>query len=163
MIMYYSIDETGDVIACGITAEFGYPAEGNEPFDVSTAFNWRKDVATNDWISTVIDYQYIIIPSELIPSLTELAALVADIDVQNQFNVILSTTEITTREGITHKVPSDIVNMTPCKILKWKKGDDALLQGIIDVWNSQGDSRIIDFECKFDNLAYLDAFKVSKR
>jgi len=123
------------------------------PFD----YRFDSEEAYQTWLT---DFFYVIIPSELIPSLVDLSAFVEDIDVDNQFNVILSTTDITTRNAATYKVPCDVINMTPCKLLAWEAGDDTLLQGIIDVWNSQEDYRVIDFACKFDSYAELEAFKI---
>jgi hypothetical protein len=124
----------------------------DDRFDLS--FNSIEDY--NKWLT---DFIYIIIPSELIPSLVELSSFVEDIDVANQFNVVLSKTSITTRNAATYNIPCDVINMTPCKLLAWEKGDDDILQGIIEVWNSYEDYRVIDFACKFDSLPELEAFK----
>lgn len=122
------------------------------PFD----YSFDTEEAYQTWLT---DFIYVIIPSELIPSLVELSSFVEDIDVANQFNVVLSKTSITTRNAATYSIPSDVINMTPCKLLAWEPGDDAILQGIIDVWNSYEDYRVIDFACKFDSYAELEAFK----
>jgi len=149
-----------------ITGSFELIQRGGVEYMHIMAFSHYIDNYPFDFIKSEDDYQtwltdfiYVIIPSELIPSLVELSSFVEDIDAANQFNVVLSKTSITTRNAATYNIPCDVINMTPCKLLAWEKGDDAILQGIIDVWNSYEDYRVIDFACKFDSYAELEAFK----
>lgn len=154
----YKLNDNGRVLLYGEHVN-GVIPDGSEPFGMHNFSEYRKDQVTGQWVRDVVDLIYVIIASELIPSLVDLSAFVEDIDVANQFNVILSTTDITTRNAATYKVPCDVINMTPCKLLAWEDGDDAILQGIVDVWNSQEDYRVIDFPCKFDSYAELEVFK----
>jgi hypothetical protein len=148
-------EASSPIVRCGI--DYYMVAMADESYNYQL-FDYVFDSyeQLNQWLT---DFIYVIIPSELIPSLVELSSFVEDIDVANQFNVILSKTSITTRNAATYNIPCDVINMTPCKLLAWEKGDDDILQGIIEVWNSYENYRVIDFSCKFDSYAELEAFK----
>lgn len=107
-------------------------------------------------------YQYIIIPSSMVPLLTDMVGLVEDILPHLSFDVVLETTEITNRKGEVKKVKSKVINMTPCAIIEWEEGDDVLLQGIVDNWNSENASKQITFNCRFETLQKLESFRAEQ-
>ena len=159
--MYYKTDMDGNVISCGIYPEFGDKTTDNEPFQsIGDAFNWKKDKTTGKWTSTKIDYQYIIIPTDLIPNIKSMVQLVDDVLTDQAFVIHLSKEEIITRNNQKRDVGILPISFTPCTVIEWENGDDARLAAIIKQFNrGYNPPGAIDFPCKFDSLQDFETFK----
>lgn len=108
------------------------------------------------------DYQYVIIPTDLIPELVNMSGLVDDVLTGDEFTFYLKSIEITTGNGKKKGVKTLPVSFTPCTVIEWEEGDDERLQLVIDMFNAiYNQPREIDFPCKFDNRMALDDFIVS--
>lgn len=154
----YLLPDFKEITRCGINYNqlLAFEQYIDDRFDI--VFSSIEEFET--WLN---DFIYIIIPSEMIPQLTDFIPMVEDIDNANQFDVILSEMDITTRNGEEKTVICDTLKMTPCKCLTWDNGDDSILDGIIYQWNELETYRIIDFPCKFDSLADLEDFKALQK
>ena len=116
-------------------------------------------IAYTNWINEAI---YIIIPTELVPNLETMVDLVEDIVFEDQFDVVLDKSTITSRSGNTGDVVTLSVKMITCKVARWEDGDDEKLQSIINLFNSfYNPPRQITFDCKFNSLSDLEYFKTT--
>ena len=165
--MYYTTNNEGFIISCGLTPNFGAPAKGDEPFGLMDAFDWRLNVTNGEWVSAITPLIYVIIPTDLIPELVGFANLVQDVLTNETFTIYLDALDVECREGV-KTVPTLPVSFTPCTCISWdeatetESSDDEKLQGIIDRFNSlYKPPRKIDFDCKFDSKAEFDQFKIN--
>lgn len=110
----------------------------------------------NAWI---VDTPYIIIPNLIIPEIKEQIALVEDVLFQEQFIYVDNLEEVTTRNNNVGNVVASSVIFTPCKVLKWEEGDNLLLQGIVDLYNSKNTGVTIDFDCFFNTKQEMEDWK----
>ena len=83
-----SFTYTADNVIVGTIAQIGISLR-TIGIDTEMLTDYEQIIEQGD------SYVYVIIPSELIQSLIELSSFVEDIDVDNQFNVVLSKTQIT--------------------------------------------------------------------
>ena len=116
------------------------------------------------WENIKIDYQYIIIPADLLTQLTDITFLVENVHPEMSFNVILEREEVELRNEEKKQIAVNVLNMTPCSVLEWEGGDDEngsdniLLKGIVSMWNSHNPSKIIDFPCRLKSVEALNEF-----
>lgn len=48
--MFYTLNQTtGRIVAIGLSAMYGDPADGNEPFTIYNCHDYRKDFETGEW------------------------------------------------------------------------------------------------------------------
>lgn len=164
--MRYNIDDKGYVNGYGDDTWFNREVNGTEPFTAADFMNWRQNLATGEWLSLSVDYKYIIIPNEMIPSISDKVLLVADICFDKQFDYILQSTTIEARSCIIGELPTMTVKMTPCKIIEFTANDQALLQDIIAAFNAKyNPPRYLQCGCFFENetalMAFIDSQKIS--
>ena len=152
--MKCNIDKTGRITNFGVYGDIDFD------FDISEVENYRFDFETNTWVSTVVNYQYIIIPTDLIPLLVDSVGLVEGVLTGHEITVYLSNIGLIQRDGTEKNVKTLPISFTPCTILDWEEGDETQLQAIIDQFNaSYNPPRKIDFPCKFDSLQDFETFK----
>lgn len=156
----YELNADSRVVACYTDASKGIPTDINPPFTFDSAFDYRFDFETNTWVSTVVNYQYIIIPTDLIPLLVDSVGLVEEVLTGNEFTVYLSNIGLIQRDGTKKNVKTLPISFTPCTILDWEEGDETQLQAIINQFNAlYNPPSKIDFPCKFDSLQDFETFK----
>lgn len=120
-------------------------------------YSFVDAIAYTNWLN---DYIYIIIPTELVPNLMTMTALVEDVVFEDQFDVILAKETIETRNGNSGNIATLFVKMVTCKVSRWEQGDDEKLASIVELFNSfYNPPRQITFSCKFNSLQDLEAFK----
>lgn len=157
--MNYELDDNGNVVAWGNIKQT-QQKKGNEPINKLNASDWRWD--GQKWVTTIVNYQYVIIPTDLIPQLVNMSGLVDDVITGEEFTVYFNSIEITAGNGKKKGVKTLPVSFTPCTVIEWELGDDERLQGVIDMFNeTYNPPREIDFTCKFDNRMALDDFIAS--
>lgn len=159
MALRYNITEQGYVNAYGDDESLNREVTGDEPFTQSNYADWKQNMATGEWKLIAIDYKYIIVPNELIPSLSTQVAKVEDICFDKTFDYILQKQVIETRVGNVGEIATLTVKMTPCKVIEITEEDKTALQTIIQHFNAMyNPHRYLQCVCTFDNLAALDAF-----
>lgn len=157
--MRYFLDNNGNIIAIG-NIDGGIDMDGSEPFNICNSSDFRKNKKTKKWENKKIDYQYIIIPTDLIPNIKSMVQLVDDVLTDQAFVIHLSKEEIITRNNKKRDIGILPISFTPCTVIDWENGDDARLAAIIKQFNREYNPPIaIDFPCKFDSLQDFETFK----
>lgn len=154
----YKLDGNGNIVAGGFGLE-SWDNKGNEPFTDFDCINWKYDIIKNVWISLIINYQYLIIPTDLIPMLSGSSVNVQQICVDKFFTLCLDNVNVDTIQQDGVSVPTSPVSFTPVSILEFTESDAVQLQGVIDTFNAMYDPpRRIDFNCHFANIQELESF-----
>lgn len=151
------LNHEGIVIAYSIYDEYPIKIKGDEPFTGFDIINWRKDLATGEWISTLPNYSYFILPLDLVPQIAHYSAWVKEAYPEKIFDVVLNTEEIEV-EGQMVSVPTSIIKMIPCGITAFNAEGEMLLEAVIESWNTQVPSKAINFNVKFYSLSELTQF-----
>lgn len=152
----YNLDNNGYVTEIGYKSNYTYELT-NEPFTIGTAFNYQKQLDTGEWIDLKTTYKYIILPCEMIDLLLPLVDEVEDVR-PPQFDMLLGSTDVTTRAGNDVSILDRTVRFFICKLLQWDDGDKEQVTGLIDYWNENNPTRLIDFECCFEDDYELESF-----
>lgn len=155
----YNLSPDGYPIAYG-SYKFEHEIDGSEPFSGFDIINWRKDMGTGEWVSTLPNYSYFILPLDLIPSIKHYSDWVKEAYPEKIFDVVLASEEIEV-EGQMVTVPTNILKMIPCGITAFNPEGEMLLEAVIESWNTQAPNKAIDFNVKFYSLTELDNFIAS--
>jgi len=155
--MRYSIDNNGNVTAVG---ELPFDFElTNEPFSIDDFQNWRKDLTTGEWkLRDELLYKYFLIPVELVPNIAHYADFVKETFPELIFDVVLDRQTIPV-EGVNVEVPTNQVKMIPCNCTRWTEEGLALLDAVIENWNTTYPTKLIDFQVKFESYEEFKAFR----
>lgn len=157
--MKYELNESGLIVAIDSNLENGIELNGSEPFTMTTAHLWKWDYELIKWMYIGVDYQYLIIPTDLIPMLSGSSVSVQQICVDKFFTMCLDNVSVNTIQQDGVSVPTLPVSFTPVSILEFTESDAIQLKGIIDTFNAMYDPpRRIDFNCHFANIQELEMF-----
>lgn len=156
MKLRYNINEQGLVTAIGYVSNYDIEVI-NEPFGLFDYFNYRKDLVTGEWISTLPNYSYFILPLDIVSQIKHYSAWVKEAYPEKIFDVVLNTEEIEV-EGQMVTVPTNIIKMIPCGITAFNAEGEMLLEAVIESWNTQGPGKAINFNVKFYSLSELTQF-----
>lgn len=160
----YNIDENGFLNGYGDDSWFNTAVDGTEPFSQLDYFNWRKNLATGEWVSLIVNYKYIIIPNEMIPSVVDKASLVADICFDKQFDYVLQSATVESKSGVSGQLATMTVKMTPCKVVVLTEEDKAMVQAIFIEFNTKyNPPRYLQCKFWFDSDSELNDFISSQQ
>ena len=108
------------------------------------------------WIN---DCLYLIVPNLVIPDLISQINLVEDIIFEDQWDAVYAKTEVTTRNGESGFVKTKFITFTTCKLLQLDEGDEAIIQGLVDLYNSKQTGAALDHPILFNSLEELNIYK----
>lgn len=159
MKLRYNIDKQGFITSIGYMSNYSIEIT-NEPFEMYNANDYRKDMETGEWGSTLPNYSYFILPLDLVPAIKHYSDWVKEAYPEKIFDVVLASDEIEV-EGQMVTVPTNILKMIPCGITAFNEEGEILLEAVIESWNTQAPNKAIDFNVKFYSLTELDNFIAS--
>ena len=124
-------------------------------FDI--VFETLEDYET--WLN---DFCYFIIPNEIIPQISHYSGWIIGVKDELTFNLTLNK-GVYTIDGVDYELATNSVQMIVCYVNRWVDEGVNLLEAIIELWNNDNPTKIINHPIMFDSYKDVVAFIDSKK